>query len=79
MEQCGGMMTERRKPGRPPLDLWVKLVNCAGCRAVLLGESMRRYVKSGACTLGQYAIYEPVEMRIGGRPYCAVCVQRGGW
>lgn len=55
----------------------VRLVDCAGCHAVLLGASMRLAREHGLLPPG-YTLMPMVATRFRGRPYCAGCVGRKG-
>lgn len=62
-----------------PVEVFVKLCNCAGCNRLLLGESMRRAKEVHSRQLGDYAHLDVVLLRVKGRPYCSACIRRNGW
>lgn len=55
----------------------VRLVDCAGCRVVMLGVSMRLARDHGLLPSG-YTLMPMMAARFRGRPYCAGCVGRKG-
>jgi hypothetical protein len=53
----------------------VKLCNCAGCDAELLGESMREW-RAGLKRRDKEVQPPVVADRVYGRPYCRACLAR---